>query len=216
VRAEFVAPREDVLEVYAEPYDPQRPQVNFEETNKQLIKEPRLPLPAQPGQLQRFDDEYERHGTRHLLLLVEPQAGRRHVHVTEQRTKGDLAHAMQWLVDIGSPEAEVMRVVLDNLHTHKIASLYEAFEPAEARRIARKLEFHDTPQHGSGLPMAAIALRVLQQPCLDRRLPDADTLTREITAWEHQRNAEQATIDWRFSVTDARKKLARLSPSLPA
>ena len=138
------------------------------------------------------------------------------MHVTEQRTKVDFAHEMQWLVDIGYPEAEVIRVVLDNLNTHKIASLYEAFKPAEARRIARKLEFHYTPKHGSWLNMAEIELSVLQQQCLDRRIPDADTLTREITAWEHQRNAEQATIDWRFSVTDARKKLARLYPSLPA
>jgi len=207
---------EDVLEVYAEPYDPKRPKVNFDETNKPLLKETRLPLPAQPGQLQRFDDEYERHGTRHLFLFVEPQAGRRHVHVTEQRTKVDFAHEMQWLVDIGYPEAEVMRVVLDHLNTQKIASLYEAFKPAEARRIARKLELHSTPTHGRWLNMAEIALSVLQQQCLDRRIPDAATLTREITAWEHQRNAEQATIDWRFSVTDARKKLARLYPSLPA
>ena len=123
---------------------------------------------------------------------------------------------MQWLVDRGYPEAEVMRVVLDNLNTHKLASLYEAFEPAEARRIARKLAFHYTPKHGSWLHMAAIALSVLQQQCLDRRIPDEDTLKREIVAWEHQRNAEQATIDWRFSGTDARKKLERLYPSLPA
>ena len=147
---------EDVLEVYAEPYDPRRPKVNFDETNKQLLIETRLPLPAQPGQPQRFDDEYERHGTRNLFLFVEPQAGRRHVHVTERRTKVDFAHAMQWLVDICYPEAEVIRVVLDNLNTHTIASLYEAFEPAEARRIARKLELHDTPKHGSWLNMAAI------------------------------------------------------------
>jgi len=136
--------------------------------------------------------------------------------VTEQRTKGDFAHAMPWLVDIGSPAAEVIRVVLDHLNTHKIASLSEACEPAEARRIARKLEFHDTPKHGSWFNMAAIALRVLQQQCLDRRIPDEDTLTRAITAWEYQRHAEQATIAWRFSVTDARKKLERLYPSLPA
>ena len=202
---------EDVLEVCAEPYDPRRPKVNFDATNKQLIKETRLPLPAPAGQPQRFDDEYERNGTRHLCLFVEPQAGRRHVHVTEQRTKVDFGHAMQWLVDVGSPEAEVMRVVLDNLNTHKIASRYEAFEPAEARRIARKLAFHYTPKHGSWLNMAAIALSVLQQQCLDRRIPDEDTLKREIAAWEHQRNAEHAIIDWRFSVTDARKKLKRLS-----
>jgi DDE superfamily endonuclease len=207
---------EDVLEVYAEPYDPRRPKVNVDETSKQLIKETRIPLPAQAGQPQRFDDEYERNGTRNLLLFVEPQAGRRHVQVTEQRTKVDCAHAMQGLVDRGYPEAEVIRVVLDNLNTHTIASLYEAFEPAEARRLARKLELHYTPKHGSWLNMAEIALRVLQQQCLDRRIPDEDMLKRAIAAWEHQRNAEQATIDWRFSVTDARKKLERLYPSLPA
>jgi DDE superfamily endonuclease len=207
---------EDVLEVYAEPYDARRPKVNFDETTKQLIKETRLPLPAQPGQPQRFDYAYERNGTRHLFLFVEPQAGRRHVHVTEQRTKLDFAAEMPWLVDVCYPEAEVVRVVLDNLNTHKIASLYEAFEPAEARRIAKKLELHYTPKHGSWLNMAEIELSVLQHQCLDRRIPDADTLQREIAAWEHQRNAAQATIDWRFSVTDARKKLKRLYPSLPS
>jgi hypothetical protein len=137
---------EDVLEVYAEPYDPTRPKVNLDETNKQLIQETRQPLPAQPGRPQRYDYEYARNGTRNLFLFVEPQAGRRHVRVTEQRTKVDFAHAMQWLVDEGYPEATVIRVVLDNLNTHKLASLYEAFEPAEARRIARKLELHYPPQ----------------------------------------------------------------------
>lgn len=207
---------EDVLEGYAEPYDPRRPKVNFDETHKQLVKETRRPLPAQAGQPQRFAYEYERNGTRNLFLFVEPQAGRRHVHVTEHRTKLDFAHAMQWLVDQGYPEADVIRVVLDNLNTHTIASLYEAFEPAEARRIARKLEFHYPPKHGSWLNMAEIEWSILQHQCLDRRLPDADTLKREIAAWEPQRNMEQATIDWRFSVTDARKKLERLYPSLPA
>ena len=214
--AEYVAAMEDVLEVYAEPYDPKRPKVNFDETSKQLIKETRSPLPPQPGKPQRFDYEYERNGTRNLFLFVEPQAGWRHVEVTEQRTKLDFAHQMQWLVNERYPEAEVIRVTLDNLNTHKLASLYEAFEPAEARRIARKLEFHYTPKHGSWLNMAEIELSVLQQQCLDRRIPDADTLQREIAAWEYQRNAEQATIDWRFSVTDARKKLERLYPSLPS
>jgi DDE superfamily endonuclease len=190
--------------------------VNLDETSKQLIQETRPPLPAQPGQPQRFDDEYERHGTRHRFLLVEPQTGERHVHVTEQRTKGDFAHEMQWLVDRCYPDAEVIRVVLDNLNTHRLASLYEAFEPAEARRIARKLAWHYTPRHGSWLNMAEIELSVLQQQCLDRRSPDEDTLTREIAAWEHQPNAEQAIINWCFSVTDARKKLQRLYPSLPA
>jgi DDE superfamily endonuclease len=216
VSSEFVAAMEDVLEVYAEPYDPTRPKVNCDETSKQLIKETSQPLPAQPGQPQRFAYEYERNGTRNLLLFVEPQTGKRHGHVTEQRTKVDFAHEMQWLVDICHPEAEVLRVVLDNLNTPKMASLYEAFEPAEARRIARKLELHYTPKHGSWLNMADIELSVLQPQCLDRRIPDTDTLKSEIAAWEHQRNAEHATIDWRFSVTDARKKLKRLYPSLPA
>jgi hypothetical protein len=207
---------EDGLEVYAKPYDPRRPKVNFDETSKQLIQETRQPLPAQPGRPQRYDYEYERNGTRNLLLFVEPQAGWRHVQITEQRTKLDFAHARQWLVDEGYPEATVIRVVLDHLNTHKIASLYEACEPAEARRIARKLELHDTPKHGSWLNMAEIELSVLQQQCLDRRIPDATTLTREIAAWEHQRNAEQTIIDWRFSVSDARNKLKRLYPSLPS
>lgn len=207
---------EDVLEVYAEPYDPARPQVNVDETTKQRIQETRHPLPAQPGQPQRYDYEYARNGTRNLFLCVEPQAGRRPVHVTEQRTKVDFAHEMQWLVDEGSPEATVMRVVRDNLNTQKIASLYEAFAPAEARRIARKLEFHYTPKHGSWLNMAEMEFSVLQHQCLDRRIPDEATLTREIAVWEELRNAEQATIDWRFSVTEARKKLKRLYPSLPA
>ena len=136
--------------------------------------------------------------------------------VTEQRTKVDFAYAMQWLVDEGYPEATVIRVVLDNLNTHKLASLYEAFEPAEARRIARKLELHYTPKHGSWLNMAEIELSVLQQQCLARRIPDEAMLKREIAAWEQQRNTEQATIDWRFSVSDARNKLERLYPSLPS
>lgn len=214
--AEFVAAMEDVLEVYAEPYDSRRPKVNFDETNKQLIQETRPPLPAQPGQAQRCDYEYERNGTRNLFLVVEPQTGWRHVHVTEHRTALDFAYEMQWLVDEGYPEADVICVVLDNLNTHKPASLYEAFAPAEARRIARKLQFHYTPKHGSWLNMAEIELSVLQQQCLHRRIPDADTLTREIATWEQQRNAEQATIDWRFSVSDARHKLKRLYPSLPS
>ena len=136
--------------------------------------------------------------------------------VTEQRTKVDFAYAMQWLVDEGYPEATVIRVVLDNLNTHKLASLYEAFEPAEARRIARKLELHYIPKHGSWLNMAEIELSVLQQQCLARRIPDEAMLKREIAAWEQQRNTEQATIDWRFSVSDARNKLERLYSSLPS
>jgi hypothetical protein len=206
----------DVLDVYAEPSDPTRPQGNCDETTKPRITETRPPLPAQPGRSPRDDDAYERHGTRHLLLCVEPQAGRRQGQVTAPRPQVDGAYAMPWWVDAGSPEATLMRVGLDNLHTHKLASLYTAFEPAEARRIARKLAWHDTPQHGRGLHRAELAWRVLPQQGLDRRIPDAATLTRESAAWEHQRNAEQATIDWRFAVPDARKKLKRLYPSLPS
>lgn len=204
---------EDVLELYAEPYDAKRPKVNFDESSKQLIAETRQPLPARPGQPDRYDYEYERGGTRNLFLFIEPQAGFRHVKVTEQRTMIDFAHQMKWLVDVAYPEAEVIRVVMDNLNTHKAASVYEAFEPAEARRIVKKLEFHYTPKHGSWLNMAEIELSVLQRQCLARRIPDEATLKREIAAWEVQRNQEQATIDWRFSVTDAREKLKRLYPS---
>ncbi len=204
---------EDVLELYAEPYDAKRPKVNFDESSKQLIAETRQPLAAQPGQPERFDYEYERGGTRNLFLFIEPQAGFRHINVTEHRTMIDFAHQMKWLVDEAYPQAEVIRVVMDNLNTHKTASLYEAFAPEEARRIVKKLEFHYTPKHGSWLNMAEIELSVLQRQCLARRIPDEATLKREIAAWEAQRNQEQATIDWRFSVTDAREKLKRLYPS---
>jgi hypothetical protein len=213
VSTEFVACMEDVLELYTEPYDPQRPKVNFDETSKQLIRETRQPLPTQPRRPQRYDYEYERAGTRNLFLFVEAQAGFRHVNVTEQRTMIDCAHQMKWLVDVAYPQAEVMRVVLDNLNTHKAASLYEAFAPEEARRIVKKLEFHYTPKHGSWLNMAEIELSVLQRQCLARRIADESTLVHEIAVWEKQRNEKQATIDWRFSVTDAREKLKRLYPS---
>ncbi len=204
---------EDVLELYAEPYDAKRPKVNFDESSKQLIKETRQPLPAHPGRPERFDYEYQREGTRNLFLFTEPQAGWRHVNITAQRTMIDFAHQMKWLVDEAYPEATVIRVVLDNLNTHKAASLYEAFEPEEARRIVKKLEFHYTPKHGSWLNMAEIELSVLQRQCLNRRLADEATLVHEVEAWEKERNKKQATIDWRFSVTDAREKLKRLYPS---
>ena len=216
VNAEFVAAMEDVLELYAEPYDPTRPKVNFDEASKQLIAETREPLPPGPGQPQRYDYEYQRNGTRNLFVFTEPQAGLRHIKVTDQRTMIDFAHQMKWLVDECYPEAELVRVVLDNLNTHKGASLYEAFAPEEARRIIKKLEFHYTPKHGSWLNMAEIELSVLQRQCLNRRIPDEEALIREVAAWEKERNQEQATIDWRFSVTDAREKLKRLYPSHPA
>jgi DDE superfamily endonuclease len=213
VSAEFVAAMEDVLDLYEEPYDPRRPKVNFDETSKQLIIEIRQPLPAKPGQPARYDYEYARNGTRNLFMLTEPQAGWRHIAVTEHRTMEDFAHQMQWLVDERYPEAAVIRVVMDNLNTHKPASLYEAFIPAEARRLLKKLEFHYTPKHGSWLNMAEIELSMLSRQCLDRRIPDEATLRHEISAYEDTRNAAKATIAWRFTTTKAREKLHRLYPS---
>jgi hypothetical protein len=170
-------------------------------------------LAPEPGQVGRYDYEYQRNGTRNLFMFVEPQAGWRQVAVSERRTKLDFAHQMKWLVEERYPEADLVRVILDNLNTHKPASLDEAFEPEEARRIVKKLEFHYTPKHGSWLNMAEIELSVLQRQCLDRRIPNEEALKREITAWEQGRNREKATIDWRFSVTGAREKLKRLYPS---
>lgn len=204
---------EDVLDLYAEPYDPQRPTVTFDETSKQLLADTRAPLPAQAGQPCRYDYTYSREGTRNLFVFCDPQAGWRHIAVTAQRTKVDFAQQMQWLVDERYPEAEVIRVVLDNLNTHKPASLYEAFAPAEARRLAKKLDFHYTPKHGSWLNMAEIELSILARQCLDRRIPDEATLKQEVHAYQVRRNAAHATIDWQFSVSDARRKLHRLYPS---
>lgn len=206
---------EDVLDLNAEPYDAERPKVNFDETNKQLIKETRTPLPPQAGQVAKYDYEYERNGTANLFMFVEPQAGWRHVALTAQRTKVDFAHQMRWLVDERYPTAKVIRITLDNLNTHHPSSLYEAFPAEEARRLLKKLEFHYTPKHASWLNMAEIELSVLQGQCLDRRIPDQKTLVKEIAAWEKKRNEQQATIDWRFSVEDARDKMKRLYPSLP-
>jgi transposase len=213
VSAEFVAAMEDVLDLYEEPYDPRRPKVNFDETSKQLSMEIRQPLPTKPGQPARYDYEYARNGTRNLFMFTEPQAGWRHIAVTEHRTMEDVAHQMQWLVDEWYPEAEVIRVVMDNLNTHKPASLYEAFEPAEARRLLKRLAFHYTPKHGSWLNMAEIELSILSRQCLDRRIPDEATLQHEITVYEDTRNAAKATITWRFTTTKAREKLHRLYPS---
>jgi len=190
---------EDVLDLYEEPYDPQRPKVCFDETNKQLVAETRVGVPAQPGQVARYDYEYQRNGTRNLFLFLEPQGGWRHVAVTERRTMQDFAHQMRWLVDEAYPEAEVVRLVLDNLNTHRPASLYETFPPAEARRILKRLEFHYTPKHGSWLNMAEMELSVFSRECLDRRIPDEDILKREIQALEAERNRTRARVNWRFT-----------------
>jgi DDE superfamily endonuclease len=204
---------EDVLDLYAEPHDPKRPWVCFDETSKQLVAETRTPLPMEPGQPERFDYEYERNGTANLFLLCQPLAGWRHVAVTDRRTKHDFAEQMQALVDVHFPDAETIRVVLDNLNTHTPAALYEAFPAAEARRIAKKLEFHYTPVHGSWLNMAELEFSMLARQCLGRRIPDRATLETEVATWQAARNEQRATIRWQFTVEDARSKLHRLYPS---
>ena len=210
--ADFVAHMEDVLDLYAEPYDPHRPVVCFDETSTQLLAETRPALPAQPGLPLRRDYEYRREGVRNLFLACEPLAGWRQVAVTERRTMQDFAQQMRWLVDEAYPEVEVVRVVLDNLNTHRPASLYETFPAAEARRIARRLQFHYTPKHGSWLNMAEIEFSVLSRSCLKQRLPDEETLRREVQALVGERNAARATINWRFNTQDAPTKLHRLYP----
>ena len=212
VSAEFVAHMEEVLDLYEEPYDPRRPVVCFDETSTQLLAQTRPALPPRPGIPLRQDYEYRREGVRNLFLTCEPQAGWRHVAVTQRRTMEDFAQQMRWLVDEAYPEVEVVRVVLDNLNTHRMASLYEAFPAAEARRIAKRLEFHYTPKHGSWLNMAEIEFSVLSRSCLRQRLPDEEALGREVQALVTERNTAQATINWRFNTHDARTKLHRLYP----
>jgi len=204
---------EDVLELYAEAFDEQRPVVGFDETSKQLIKETRQPEPSRGGSVARFDYEYQRNGTRNLFMFCEPKRGWRHVEVTGQRTSHDFARQMKWLVDEAYPEAEVIRLVMDNLNTHKIASLYETFAPEEARRIARKLEIHYTPKHGSWLNIAEIELGIFARQGWDRRIGDEATLKSETMKLEEARNATGAKIEWRFTTEDARRKLHRLYPS---
>ena len=203
---------EDVLDLYAEPYDPDRPVVCFDETSTQLLADTRPPIPVQPGQPRRQDYEYRRAGTRNIFLTCEPLAGWRHVAITERRTMEDFANQMRWLVDVAYPDAPVVRVVLDNLNTHRMASLYETFPAAEARRIVKRLEFHHTPKHASWLNMAEIEFSVLTRACLQGRNPDETALQRAINAYEVQRNASKATINWRFNTQDARTKLHRLYP----
>jgi hypothetical protein len=204
---------EDVLDLYAEEYDEKLPVVCFDETSKQLMAETRQPLPMSARVVERFDYEYARKGVRNLFMFCEPRRGWRHVEVTQQRTMLDFAQQMKWLVEVGFPEAERVRVVMDNLNTHKAASLYERFAPEEARRLLRKLEFHYTPKHGSWLNMAEIELSVLSRQCLDRRIGDEETLKHEIQKLEEERNVACAKIEWRFTTEDARRKLQRLYPS---
>lgn len=205
---------EDVLAVYTRPYDPQRPQVCMDEQPVQLIGETRMPLHARPGPPARYDYEYVRNGTANLFLACEPLTGQRWVRVTDRRTAVDWAHFIRDLVDTQYPQAERVVLVMDNLNTHTPGSLYEAFPPAEARRLASKLEIHYTPAHGSWLDMAEIELSVLTRQCLSRRIPDRDTLEQEIAAWEQQRNGVRTPVRWRFTTADARIKLHRLYPSV--
>ena len=212
--AEFVCAMEDVLEVYTRSYDPQRPQVCIDETSKQLVADTRAPLPATPGQPQRVDYEYERQGTANLVMVFEPLAGQRRVTVTERWTAVDFAHLLREVSDEQYRHADKMVLVMDNLNTHKMASLSEAFPPAEARRLMERFELHYTPKHGSWLNMAETELRVLATQCLDRRIPDPTTLTREVAAGERQRNTAKGRVDWRFTTPNARIKLRRLYPSI--
>ncbi len=213
VGPDFVWRMEDVLDLYAEPLDPTRPQVCFDERPCQLLGEVLAPMEAKPGRVKRIDHEYERKGRANLFVMVQPLEGWRHLEVTERRTNLDFAQQMKALVEEHFPQAEVIRVVLDNLSTHSPASLYQAFAPEEARRLTRKLEFHYTPKHGSWLNMAEIELSLLSRQCLKQRIPDLDSLRRQVQAWQTDRNAKAATIRWRFTTTDARTKLNRLYPS---
>jgi hypothetical protein len=211
---EFVAHMEDVLEVYHTPYDPQVPMVCMDEQPVQLIKETRKPLPAEEGQPERYDYEYERNGTANIFLFTEPLRGRRLVRVRERKTALDWATEIQELLDVQYPEAARLRLVCDNLNTHGIGSLYEAFPPEQARRLASRLEIHHTPKHGSWLNIAEIELSALTLQCLDRRIPDRETLTEETHQWEQRRNETHKGVDWQFSTQDARIKLKRLYPQI--
>ena len=205
---------EDVLDVYHLPYDPKYPQICMDEASKQLVSEVIQPIPASPGQIERYDYEYERQGVANLFILFEPLSGWRQIKITQRRTKQDWALLMKELVDLHYPEAERIRLVMDNLNTHMPSSLYETFHPAEAKRILDKLEIHHTPKHGSWLNMAEIELSVLSRQCLDRRIGDLQTLSHEVSAWQKDRNHKAAKMAWRFSTPDARIKLKKLYPSI--
>ena len=205
---------EDVLDVYKRPYDEKRPVICMDESSKQLIKDTRISIPASPGKPECYDTEYERNGTCNIFLHIEPLKGKRTLQVTDRRTKTDWAHFIKELVDKDYPNAEKIVLVMDNLNTHAGSSLYEAFSPADAKRILDKLEIHHTPKHGSWLNMAEIEFSALSRQCLDRRIPDKDTIVREIAAWNKMRNEENVIVDWQFTTEDARIKLKKLYPNL--
>jgi hypothetical protein len=212
--AEFVARMEDILEVYHRPYDPKRPVVCLDEQPTQLIGETRRPIPVQPGQPARYDYEYERLGSATNFMLTEPLGGWRKVNVRETKTAIDLALEIRELLDVDYPDAETVVLVWDNLNTHTPASLYKAFEPAEARRLLARLEIHYTPKHGSWLDVAEIELSVFTKQCLARRIDNIDTLRREAKAWADARNAAQTGVDWQFTNEQARIKLKHLYPQV--
>jgi hypothetical protein len=205
---------EDVLDVYIRPYDPTRPLICLDETSRQLLAETRDPLSVAPGRAARHDPEYERNGVVNCFLVCEPLHGQRQVRLSDQRTRIDWAHCIKELVDVYYPTAERLVLVMDQLNTHSPASLYEAFPPAEAKRLADKLEIHYTPKHGSWLNMAEIELSALQRQCLARRLGNRVTMEREVVAWVAARNRAATTVDWRFTTADARIKLKRLYPAV--
>lgn len=212
--AAFVACMEDVLDVYHAPCDPLFPLVCMDESNQQLVGEVHAPLAPAPGRGQIIDHEYVRNGVAEIFLEVEPLSGRRHVEITERRTRIDWAMFIKGMLDERYPQATKVRLVMDNLNTHGTASLYEAFAPEEARRLAQRLEIHYTPKHGSWLNVAEIELSALNGQCLDRRIPTIDRMRTEVAAWELDRNNRNATIDWRFTTEDARIKLKRIYPKV--
>jgi transposase len=216
INSEYVARMEDVLDLYAEPADPKRPTVSFDESPTQLIGEARAPIASAPEKPQRVDYEYVRNGTANLFVMVDVHAPWRHVKVTDHRCNVDFAECMRELVDVHYPQAECLRVVLDNLSTHTAAALYDAFDPAEARRILRRIEFHYVPKHASWLNMVEIEIGVLKKQCLERRIADLATLRSELAAWEKARNESGARIRWMFTVDHARKKLGKVYRQLEA
>ena len=205
---------EDVLAVYHLPYDPAYPVVCMDESCKQMIGEVREPIPCAPGRPARMDDEYVRNGVAEIFMEVEPLAGKRHVAITERRTRKDWAQQIKEMLDERYPDVKKVRLVMDNLNTHSVASLYEAFAPQEARRLTERLEIHYTPKHGSWLNMAEIELSVLKGQCLGERIADMETMRAEVAAWERNRNNQRAKIDWQFTTREARVKLKRLYPKL--
>ncbi len=207
---------EDVLDLYQEPYDPARPVVCMDETSKQLVAELRIPIPARSGRPRRLDYEYERKGVANVFMFAEPLRGWRWAPVTERRTRVDWAVAIRDLLDVHYPQADVVRVVMDNLNVHSISSLYEAFHPEEARRLSRRLEIHHTPKHGSWLNVAEIELKALSVQCISRRIADIAILRREVAAWQRERNRRTVSVDWQFTTPNARTRLKHLYPEIRA